>query len=45
MLNIPRGELENLCTRIFEALGLPAGEARDSAEILAAADETIVQVV
>nr|AGS53655.1 malate/L-lactate dehydrogenase [uncultured bacterium contig00086] len=38
MLHIPREKLEKLCSDIFEALGLPADEARDSAEILAAAD-------
>ena len=38
MLYIPHEKLENLCTQIFEALGLPADEARDSAEILVAAD-------
>lgn len=38
MLFIPRKELENVCTKIFEALGLPSDEARDSAEILVAAD-------
>ena len=38
MVYIPRGDLENLCTRIFESLGIPSGEAGDSAEILVAAD-------
>jgi LDH2 family malate/lactate/ureidoglycolate dehydrogenase len=38
MLYIPRGDLEKLCSQIFEALGLPADEARNSAEILVAAD-------
>ena len=38
MLYIPRKGLEDFCTRIFEALGLPSGEAHDSAEILVAAD-------
>jgi len=38
MLHIPRKDLEQLCSGIFEALGVPAEDARDSAEILAAAD-------
>ena len=38
MLYIPREELEKLCAGIFEALGLSAEEARDSAEILVCAD-------
>ena len=38
MLKIPRKDLEALCAGIFEALGLPAEDARDSAEILVTAD-------
>jgi LDH2 family malate/lactate/ureidoglycolate dehydrogenase len=38
MLRIPRDELETLCAGVFTALGVPAEDARDSAEILVAAD-------
>ena len=38
MLKIAQDTLIKVCSRVFEALGLPADEARDSAEILAAAD-------
>jgi LDH2 family malate/lactate/ureidoglycolate dehydrogenase len=38
MLLVPGEKLEELCARIFGALGLSEEEARDSAEILAAAD-------
>ncbi|MDR2313629.1 MAG: Ldh family oxidoreductase [Spirochaetaceae bacterium] len=35
---IPRQKLEDFCTRIFAALGIPPVEAEDSAKILVAAD-------
>jgi LDH2 family malate/lactate/ureidoglycolate dehydrogenase len=35
---IPRRELENFCSSIFAALGIPPVEAEDSAKILVAAD-------
>ncbi|MDR2398530.1 MAG: Ldh family oxidoreductase [Spirochaetaceae bacterium] len=38
MVRIVRAELEQLCSRIFQALGIPPEEAADSAEILVAAD-------
>jgi LDH2 family malate/lactate/ureidoglycolate dehydrogenase len=38
VIYIPRRELEDLCSDIFQQLGLPQDEARDSAEILVAAD-------
>jgi LDH2 family malate/lactate/ureidoglycolate dehydrogenase len=38
MIYIPRRELEDLCSDIFQKLGIPKDEARDSAEILVAAD-------
>jgi LDH2 family malate/lactate/ureidoglycolate dehydrogenase len=38
MIYIPRPELENLCSSIFQKLGIPQEEADDSAKILVAAD-------
>ena len=38
MLRVPRKDLEAICAGIFQALGLSAEDASDSAEILAAAD-------
>jgi LDH2 family malate/lactate/ureidoglycolate dehydrogenase len=38
VIYIPRRELEDLCSDIFQKLGIPKDEARDSAEILVAAD-------
>jgi LDH2 family malate/lactate/ureidoglycolate dehydrogenase len=38
LVYINQKDLETFCASIFIALGLPAGEARDSAEILIAAD-------
>jgi LDH2 family malate/lactate/ureidoglycolate dehydrogenase len=37
-VRIPRAELEDFCTALFCALTIPLKEARDSAEILVAAD-------
>jgi LDH2 family malate/lactate/ureidoglycolate dehydrogenase len=38
MVFVPRSDLETLCSGIFQALGIPKGEADDSAHILVAAD-------
>jgi L-2-hydroxycarboxylate dehydrogenase (NAD+) len=38
IIRIKREDLENLCTRVFIKLGMPELQARDSAEILVAAD-------
>ena len=38
MVIVPQDKLEGICAEIFIALGIPGDEARDSAEILVAAD-------
>jgi LDH2 family malate/lactate/ureidoglycolate dehydrogenase len=38
LVRLPREALEDLCTRVFLALGIPEDEAVDSARILVAAD-------
>ena len=38
IVRIRRASLEGFCAAVFEKLGLPPGEAADSAEILVAAD-------
>jgi LDH2 family malate/lactate/ureidoglycolate dehydrogenase len=43
MIHVNRPELEELCTGIFAALGIPPGEALDSAKILVAADARGIQ--
>jgi LDH2 family malate/lactate/ureidoglycolate dehydrogenase len=43
MIRVKRPELEQLCTGIFEALGMPRDEALDSAKILVAADARGIQ--
>ncbi|MDR0411578.1 MAG: Ldh family oxidoreductase [Treponema sp.] len=43
MIYISRRELEDICSDIFQRLGIPEDEARDSAEILVAADARGIQ--
>ena len=37
-IRVKREDLENLCTQVFKKLGMPDSQAKDSAEILVAAD-------
>jgi LDH2 family malate/lactate/ureidoglycolate dehydrogenase len=43
VIYISRRELEDICSDIFQRLGIPEDEARDSAEILVAADARGIQ--